>query len=86
MDAGLPEHGRREPAGFAVGPSLDEGWVPRNKHSTSNMKPRRAPRDVPDSLPRRDEGTDVTPDDVRRTDHPLQETPDSVPAREEGKD
>src|SRR5438045_9761612 len=33
-------------------------------------KPRRAPRDVPDSLPKRDEGTDVLPDDVRSTDAP----------------
>ena len=42
-------------------------------------KPRRAPRDVPDSLPKRDEGTDVMPDQVRSTDD-SQEKPDSPPS------
>jgi hypothetical protein len=45
-------------------------------------KPRRPPRDVPDSLPKRDEGTDVMPDDVRYTDH-SQERPDSLPSNHE---
>jgi hypothetical protein len=46
-------------------------------------KPRRAPREVPDSLPPRDEGTDVMPDDVRRTEPPRSEAPDSVPPSDE---
>ncbi len=46
-------------------------------------KPRRAPRDIPDSLPKRDDGTDVMPDDVRRTDPSPREGPDSVPPAEE---
>ena len=41
-------------------------------------KPRRAPRDVPDSLPKRDEGTDVMPDDVRPTDLPREEPPNAA--------
>jgi hypothetical protein len=41
-------------------------------------KPRRAPQDIPDSLPKRDEGTDVQPDAVRRTD-PSSVPPDSLP-------
>jgi hypothetical protein len=45
-------------------------------------KPRRPPQDVPDSLPRRDEGTDVMPNDVRRTDRPRM-PPDSLPPSEE---
>jgi hypothetical protein len=49
------------------------------------QKPRSAPRDVPDSLPRRDQGTDVLPDDVRRTDRPPQLPPDSLPESEEEK-
>jgi hypothetical protein len=47
-------------------------------------KPRRAPRDVPDSLPKRDEGTDVVPDQVRSTDPP-QEKPDSPPSSDENR-
>lgn len=43
-------------------------------------KPRQAPRDVPDSLPRRDEGTDVAPDDVRRVERSRRQPPDSPPA------
>ncbi len=46
-------------------------------------KPRRAPQDVPDSLPKRDEGTDVIPDDVRRTDPSQRVPPDSLPPMEE---
>jgi hypothetical protein len=49
-------------------------------------KPRRPPRNVPDSLPKRDEGTDIVPDDVRPTDPPRQETPDSAPTDDESKD
>jgi hypothetical protein len=47
-------------------------------------KPRRPPQDVPDSLPRRDEGTDVMPDDVRRTDRPPRMPPDSLPPTDDG--
>jgi hypothetical protein len=47
------------------------------------QKPRQAPRDVPDSLPRRDEGTDVSPDDVRRTDRSRRVPPDSLPPAED---
>jgi hypothetical protein len=38
-----------------------------DKHQESDMapKPRRETQDVPDSLPKRDEGTDVMPDKVR---------------------
>jgi len=49
-----------------------------------NRKPRRAPRDVPDSLPKRDEGTDVLPDNARLTEPARQAPPDSPPGREEG--
>jgi hypothetical protein len=41
--------------------------------------PRRPPREVPDSLPKRDQGTDVLPDDVRRTERPRNVPPDSPP-------
>ena len=37
---------------------------------------------TPDSLPKRDEGTDVVPDDVRDTDPPRRLPPDSPPPRE----
>jgi hypothetical protein len=43
-------------------------------------KPRQAPRDVPDSLPGRDNGTDVAPDDVRRVERSRRQPPDSPPA------
>ncbi len=46
-------------------------------------KPRRAPQDVPDSLPRRDDGTDVMPNDVRRTDRSQRMPPDSLPPTDE---
>ena len=42
-------------------------------------KPRQAPQNVPDSLPKKDEGTDVAPDDVRRTDRSRRVPPDSLP-------
>jgi hypothetical protein len=47
------------------------------------QKPRRAPQNIPDSLPPRDEGTDVQPDEVRRTDEPGTVSPDSPPQSEE---
>jgi hypothetical protein len=46
-------------------------------------KPRRPPQDVPDSLPKRDEGTDVMPNDVRDTDSPQRMPPDSLPPADE---
>jgi hypothetical protein len=42
------------------------------------QKPRRPPQNIPDSLPKRDEGTDVQPDAVRRTE-PQTPPPDSLP-------
>jgi len=47
------------------------------------QKPRRAPQNIPDSLSPRDEGTDVEPDEVRRTDEPGTISPDSPPQSEE---
>ena len=47
------------------------------------QKPRRAPDNVPDSLPPRDPGTDVAPDDVRRTDRSRRVPPDSLPPADE---
>jgi hypothetical protein len=41
-------------------------------------KPRRETQDVPDSLPKRDEGTDVIPDAGRRTDPSQRIPPDSL--------
>jgi hypothetical protein len=54
---------------------------------TMGQKPRTVPRDVPDSLPKRDQGTDVLPDDVlpddvRRID-PQTVSPDSLPEADE---
>jgi hypothetical protein len=46
------------------------------------QKPRRAPQDIPDSLPKR-EGTDVQPDAVRRTEEPQTVPPDSLPESED---
>jgi hypothetical protein len=46
-------------------------------------KPRRAPQETPDSLPKRDEGTDVMPDDVRRNDRSQRVPPDSLPPMDE---
>jgi hypothetical protein len=46
-------------------------------------KPRRAPRNVPDSLPKRDEGTDAVPDDARTTERSApEEMSDSPPSQE----
>ena len=42
--------------------------------------PRQAPRDVPDSLPGRDQGTAGAPDDVRRVERARRQPPDSPPA------
>ena len=47
------------------------------------QKPRQAPQNVPDLLPRRDEGTDVSPDDVRRTDRSDRIAPDLLPPTED---
>jgi hypothetical protein len=41
------------------------------------QKPRKAPRETPDSLPKRDEGSDVVPDKVRDGDPAF--APDSPP-------
>ena len=49
------------------------------------MGPTPKPRDIPDSLPKRDTGTDVIPDDVRRTDPAQRVPPDSLPPMEEQK-
>jgi hypothetical protein len=54
-----------------------------SKEDTVGQKPRQAPKDVPDSLPKRDEGTDVSPDGVRRTDRPDRAPPDSMPEEKE---
>ena len=45
-------------------------------------KSRQAPKNVPDSLPKSEQGTDVLPDDARRTD-PSHNPPDSLPKVEE---
>jgi hypothetical protein len=47
------------------------------------QKPRRAPQNIPDSLPQRDNGTDVQPDAVRRTDEPQTVPPDSLPGSDD---
>jgi hypothetical protein len=51
-------------------------------------KPRRTPQETPDSLPKsdkriRDEGTDVMPDHVRRSDRSQRMPPDSLPPMDE---
>jgi hypothetical protein len=46
-------------------------------------KPRQPPREVPDSLPKHDQGTDVVPDGVRPTERSRREPPDSLPADEQ---
>jgi hypothetical protein len=53
------------------------------KERMMGQKPRQAPQNVPDSLPPRDPGTDVLPDDVRRTDRSRRVPPDSLPATED---
>ena len=45
-------------------------------------KPRRPPKDVPDSLPERDRGTDVAPDEVRDSEPPPRNPPDSLPRQD----
>jgi hypothetical protein len=45
--------------------------------------PRRPPKNVPDSMPSRDRGTDVLPEDVRRTEDVREPPPDSPPLRED---
>jgi hypothetical protein len=47
------------------------------------LEPRRAPRNVPDSLPERDSGTDIAPNEVRDTDRPRELPPDSLPSNED---
>ena len=46
------------------------------------QKPRQAPQNIPDSLPKRDEGTDVQTDAVRGIDAP-NVPPDSLPESED---
>lgn len=46
------------------------------------QKPRQAPQNVPDLLPKRDQGSDVAPDAVRRSD-PSTTPPDSLPKVED---
>ena len=46
-------------------------------------KPRRSPKDVPDSLPERDRGTDVAPDEVRDSERAPSNPPDSLPRQDE---
>jgi hypothetical protein len=53
----------------------NRGAMDRN----TGRKSRRAPKDVPDSLPEREEGTDVAPDEVRDPDPPRRDPPDSLP-------
>jgi hypothetical protein len=55
----------------------------REHGAAIGRKPRRAPKDVPDSLPERDRGTDVAPDEVRDPDPPSGTPPDSLPRNEE---
>ncbi len=51
--------------------------------SEPGARPRPAPQEAPDSLPKRDEGTDVMPNDVRRTGPSRRAPPDSLPPMEE---
>ena len=47
-------------------------------------KPKRMPNDdIPDSLPKRDDGIDVGPDDRRRSDRSERTPPDSLPPLED---
>ena len=47
-------------------------------------KPRKPPKETPDSLPRREQGTDMAPDKVRDPDRPARrDPPDSLPRNEE---
>jgi len=45
--------------------------------------PRRPPKNVPDSLPKRERGSDVLPDDARRTEPGREPPPDSLPTPED---
>jgi hypothetical protein len=49
----------------------------------TDPKPRRAPKDVPDSLPEREKGSDVAPDHVRDPEKERRPPPDSLPRHEE---
>jgi hypothetical protein len=52
--------------------------------SAADPKPRRPPREMPDSLPDREQGTDVAPDQVRDPERPARgDPPDSLPRNEE---
>jgi hypothetical protein len=53
------------------------------KEADMGQTPKPKPQDVPDSLPKNDTGTDVIPDDVRRTDPSQRVPPDSLPPMEE---
>lgn len=57
--------------------------IGRHNSAATGRKPRRAPKDVPDSLPEQDRGTDVAPDEVRDPDRPARNPPDSLPRNEE---
>jgi hypothetical protein len=48
-------------------------------------KPRRPPKETPDSLPARERGTDVAPDEARNPDRPARrdDPPDSLPRNQE---
>ena len=51
---------------------------------SADPKPRHAPKETPDSLPARDQGSDVSPDQVRDPDRPARrDPPDSLPRNEE---
>lgn len=48
------------------------------------QKPRPASKDVPDSMPKRDQRSDVLPEDTRRSDRTRQDPPDSLaPGRDD---
>ena len=52
--------------------------------SATDPKPRRGPKETPDSLPEREQGTDVAPDRVRDSERPARrDPPDSLPRNEE---
>lgn len=61
----------------------DAGSAGQASGERYGTKPRRETQDTPDSLPKREEGTDVIPDDVRRTDPSQRILPDSLPPLEE---
>ncbi len=47
-------------------------------------KPRPAPKDVPDSVPKRDQRSDILPDQTRGSDRTRQDPPDSLaPGRDD---